>query len=123
MKKNKTVNFLNIGVISMLILNLFIFTSRMSFLPWYIEDAWGHLGLIPTSCVLLIIFFKSHKLHKNGEVTILQKFIPIIIAMFSLFILFGYTSDFKTIFALILNGILLIIYLIASWGRHTLSSI
>lgn len=87
----------------MLILNLFIFTSRMPFLPWFIEDGWGHLGLLVTSLVLLIIFLKSYQLHKNKEISNSQKFIPLVSAIFSLFFLLMPLSDFMTIFALIVN--------------------
>lgn len=113
MKKNRTITFLNILTMGMLILNLFIFTSRMRFLPWYVEDGWGYLGLLLTSLVLLIIFIKSYLLHKHGEITTLQKFIPLVCAIFSLFILFMQLNDFMTIFALIVDVSLLIICLIS----------
>lgn len=103
MKRNRTVTFINSLIVSMLILNLFIFTSRMRFLPWFIEDGWGYAGLLLTSIVLLIIFFKSYQLHKNGEITTLQEFIPLVSAIFSLFIMLMPLNDFNTIFALIVN--------------------
>ena len=75
MKKKATLFFfLNIVIIGMLIFNLFAFTSRMPFLPWFIENGWGYLGLLLTSFVLLIISFKSYQLYKNGEITTLQNF-------------------------------------------------
>ncbi|MFV5170119.1 hypothetical protein [Bacillus cereus] len=107
MRKNTTIDYLNIGIISMLILNLFIFTSRMPFLPWSIEDGWGHLGLLVTSLALLIIFLKSYQLHKNKEINSSQKFIPLVSAIISLFFLLMPLSDFMTIFALIVNVIIL----------------
>ncbi len=113
MKKKRTITFLNILIMGMLILNLFIFTSRMRFLPWFIEDGWGYSGLLLTSLVLLIIFFKSNQLHKNGEITTSQKFIPLVSAIFSLFIMLMPLNDFMTIFALIVNVSLLIICLIS----------
>ncbi|MED0959842.1 hypothetical protein [Bacillus paramycoides] len=118
MKKQTNITILNTLMISMLILNLFIFTSRMSFLPWFIEDGWGYAGLLLTSVVFLISFFISWQLHKNGELTTLQKFIPLIAAIFSLVIMLMHSSDFKTIFAIMFNSIILIIYI---WKRpsHT----
>ncbi|MGE7835803.1 hypothetical protein [Viridibacillus arvi] len=103
MKKNRTITFINSLIVSMLILNLFIFTSRMRFSPWFIEDGWGYAGLILTSFVMLIIFFKSYHLHKNGEITTFQEFIPLVSAIFSLIIMLMPLNDFNTIFALIVN--------------------
>ena len=68
MKKKATLFFfLNIVIIGMLIFNLFVFTTRMPFLPWFIEDGWGYLGLVLTSFVLLIISLKSYQLYKKME--------------------------------------------------------
>lgn len=103
MKKITIISRLNIIIASILILNLFIFTSRIRSLPWFIEDGWGHLGLVPTSFVLLIIFLKSYQLHKNKEISNSQKFIPLVSAIFTLFFLLMPLNDFMTIFALIVN--------------------
>ncbi|WP_242248566.1 hypothetical protein [Bacillus cereus group sp. BfR-BA-01523] len=87
MKKQTNITILNTVIISTLVFNLSIFTSRMSFLPWYIEDGWGYLGLLFTSFIFLISFFKSSKLHKGGKLTMLQKFIPLASAILSIFVL------------------------------------
>ncbi|MGE7632051.1 hypothetical protein ACQKMZ_06735 [Bacillus paramycoides] len=122
MKKQTIITTLNALIISMLVLNLFIFTSRMSFLPWYIEDGWGYLGLLFTSVVFLISFFMSWQLHKNGELTSLQKFIPLISAILSIFVLMIPSSDFMTIVANLINTILLTIYIIVFQTKPNLSN-
>ncbi|ALQ70389.1 hypothetical protein [Bacillus thuringiensis] len=111
MKKQIHITILNTLIISMLVFNLFIFTSRMSFLPWYIEDGWGYLGLIFTSFIFLIAFFMSWQLHKGGEITALQKFIPLVSAILSIFVLITPSSDFMTILANLINTILLTLYI------------
>ncbi|WJE77669.1 hypothetical protein QRE62_08590 [Bacillus mycoides] len=116
-KKSNHYLFINNVIIGMLILNLFIFTSSIRFLPWFIEDGWGTLGLLLTSFVLLITFFKSYQLHKNGERTILQTSIPLVSAMFSFFVMLT-LSDFMTIFSLIVNVSILIICLIP-FGKNS----
>ncbi|MEK4570968.1 MULTISPECIES: hypothetical protein [Bacillus] len=103
---------LNTLIISTLVFNLFIFTSRMSFLPWYIEDGWGYLGLLFTSFIFLLCFFQSSKLHKDGKLTTLQKFIPLASAALSIFVLITPSSDFMTILANLINTIILTIYII-----------
>ncbi|PGO33091.1 hypothetical protein CN984_05580 [Bacillus cereus] len=111
MKKQRNITILNTLIISTLIFNLFIFTSRMSFLPWYIEDGWGYLGLVFTSFIFLLCFFQSSKLHKNGKLTTLQKFIPLASAILSIFVLITPSSDFMTILANLINTIILTIYI------------
>ncbi|MFJ8351875.1 hypothetical protein ACQKNN_21585 [Bacillus paramycoides] len=122
MKKQTIITTLNALIISMLVLNLFIFTSRMSFLPWYIEDGWGYLGLLFTSIVFLITFFMSSQLHKNGELTTLQKFIPLVSAVLSIFVLLIPSSDFMTIVANLINTIILTIYIIAFQTKPDLNN-
>ncbi|NWK67558.1 hypothetical protein HWX41_00255 [Bacillus paramycoides] len=122
MKKQTIITTLNALIISMLVSNLFIFTSRMSFLPWYIEDGWGYLGLLFTSVVFLITFFMSSQLHKNGELTTLQKFIPLVSAVLSIFVLLIPSSDFMTIVANLINTILLTIYIIVFQTKPNLSN-
>ncbi|MED1559696.1 hypothetical protein [Bacillus paramycoides] len=122
MKKQTIITTLNALIISMLVLNLFIFTSRMSFLPWYIEDGWGYLGLLFTSIVFLITFFMSSQLHKNGELTTLQKFIPLVSAVLSIFVLLIPSSDFMIIVANLINTIILTIYIIAFQTKPNLSN-
>lgn len=111
MKKQRNITILNTLIISTLVFNLFIFTSRMSFLPWYIEDGWGYLGLVFTSFIFLINFFQSSRLHKDGKLTTLQKFIPLASAILSIFVLIIPSSDFMTILANLINTIILTIYI------------
>ncbi|PDZ07883.1 hypothetical protein COE20_16910 [Bacillus cereus] len=111
MKKQRNITILNTLIISMSVFNLFIFTSRMSFLPWYIEDGWGYLGLLFTSFIFLLCFFQSSKLHKNGKLTTLQKFIPLASAILSIFILITPSSDLMTVLANLINTTILTIYI------------
>lgn len=111
MEKQTNITVLNTLIISTLVFNLFIFTSRMSFLPWYIEDGWGYLGLVFTSFIFLLCFFQSSKLHKNRKLTTLQKFIPLASAILSIFVLITPSSDFMTILANLINTIILTIYI------------
>ncbi|MED0968000.1 hypothetical protein [Bacillus paramycoides] len=122
MKKQTIITTLNALIISMLVSNLFIFTSRMSFLPWYIEDGWGYLGLLFTSVVFLITFFMSSQLHKNGELTTLQKFIPLVSAILSIFVFLIPSSDFMTIVANLINTIILTIYIIVFQTKPDLNN-
>ncbi|PFD35115.1 hypothetical protein CN285_24355 [Bacillus cereus] len=50
----------------LLILNLFIFSSAMPFLPWFIENAFGWLGIVATTPFLLIIGRIMPQLKKSG---------------------------------------------------------
>ncbi|MGG5783941.1 hypothetical protein [Bacillus albus] len=111
MKKQWNITILNTLIISTLVFNLFIFTSRMNFLPWYIEDGWGYLGLLFTSFIFLFCFFQSSKLHKNGKLTTLQKFIPLASAILSIFVLITPSSDFMTVLANLINTTILTIYI------------
>ncbi|CAM4157624.1 MULTISPECIES: hypothetical protein [Bacillus cereus group] len=111
MEKQTNITVLNTLIISTLVFNLFIFTSRMSFLPWYIEDGWGYLGLLFTSFIFLLCFFQSSKLHKNRKLTILQKFIPLASAILSIFVLIAPSSDFMTVLANLINTTILTIYI------------
>ncbi|EPC8421936.1 MULTISPECIES: hypothetical protein [Bacillus cereus group] len=111
MEKQTNITVLNTLIISTLVFNLFIFTSRMSFLPWYIEDGWGYLGLVFTSFIFLLCFFQSSKLHKDRKLTTLQKFIPLASAILSIFVLITPSSDFMTILANLINTIILTIYI------------
>ncbi|MGN4447690.1 hypothetical protein ACTFOB_22805 [Bacillus cereus group sp. MYBK79-1] len=111
MKKQIHITILNTLIISTLVFNLFIFTSRMSFLPWYIEGSWGYLGFLFTSFIFLLCFFQSSKLHKDGKLTTLQKFIPLASAILSIFVLIIPSSDFMTVLANLINTIILTIYI------------
>lgn len=109
MEKKTKLYILNVLLISMLVLNLFIFTSRMPFLPWFIEDAWGYTGVLITCPILIVIYFLLLRLQKGYPVNVLNKNIPIIVAMISLIVVFMYTSDLLNIVALIVNVVMLLI--------------
>ncbi|WHY77062.1 hypothetical protein QNH20_23755 [Neobacillus sp. WH10] len=109
MKEKTKYTILNVLLIGTLLLNLFIFTSRMSFLPWFIEDAFGYAGVLITSPILLAIFFFFHRLQKNYKVTNLNKFIPLIATIISLIIVLINVTDFANLLALTVNAIMFII--------------
>ncbi|MES5930006.1 hypothetical protein QCI77_29250 [Bacillus cereus group sp. MG9] len=39
----------------LLVLNLFIFSSALPVLPWFVENAFGWIGILATTPLLLII--------------------------------------------------------------------
>ncbi|MDA2626727.1 hypothetical protein PDQ36_26390 [Bacillus cereus] len=80
MEKNKKVIILNSILVGTIILNLFIFTSRMRSFPWFIEDAWGYLGLFLTAPILIVIYFILRYFHKQQLVTNINKTIPVFLA-------------------------------------------
>ncbi|MED1406990.1 hypothetical protein P4U07_30400 [Bacillus mycoides] len=103
MEKNKKVIILNSLLVGTIILNLFIFTSRMRFFPWFIEDSWGYLGVFLTAPILIGIYFKLRHFHKQQLVTNTNKVIPLFVAVTSLISVFCPTTDFLNIVALIIN--------------------
>ncbi|MBJ8190729.1 MULTISPECIES: hypothetical protein [Bacillus cereus group] len=103
MEKNKKVIILNSLLLGTIILNLFIFTSRMRFFPWFIEDAWGYLGVFLTAPILIGIYFILRHFHKQQLVTNINKAIPLFVAVTSLIIVFSQTTDFLNIVALVIN--------------------
>ncbi|MEK4487842.1 hypothetical protein MHH81_20255 [Psychrobacillus sp. FSL H8-0484] len=104
MEKNKKVVILNILLVGTIILNLFIFTSRMRFFPWFIEDAWGYLGVFLTAPILIGIYFMLRHFHKQQLVTSTNKVIPLFVAATSLIIVFMPTTDFLNIVAIVINA-------------------
>lgn len=104
MEKNKKVIILNILLVGTIILNLFIFTSRMRFFPWFIEDAWGYLGVFLTAPILIGIYFMLRHFHKQQLVTSTNKVIPLFVAATSLIIVFMPTTDFLNIVAIVINA-------------------
>ncbi|MDM5152746.1 hypothetical protein QUF88_01975 [Bacillus sp. DX1.1] len=80
MEKNKKVIILNSILVGTIILNLFIFTSRMRFFPWFIEDAWGYLGVLLTTPILIVIYFILRYFHKQQLVTNINKTILVFLA-------------------------------------------
>jgi hypothetical protein len=80
----------------------------MSFLPWFIEDAFGYFGVFITSPILIVTYFLLQRLHKQYPVTDLNKFIPLIVAVVSLIVVFMYTTDFLNILVLIVNIVMFV---------------
>lgn len=103
MKKNKKIIIINSLLIGTIILNLFIFTSRMRIFPWFIEDAWGYLGVLLTAPILIGIYFKFRHYHKLQLVSKITKIIPLSVAVSSLIIVIMPTTDFLNIVALVIN--------------------
>ncbi|MGA3600162.1 hypothetical protein [Lysinibacillus agricola] len=103
MEKNKKVIILNSLLVGTIILNLFIFTSRMRSFPWFIEDASGYLGVFLTAPILIGIYFILRRYHKLQLVTNINKVIPLFVAVTSLIIVFMPTNDFLNIVALVIN--------------------
>ncbi len=93
----------------------------MSYFPWFIEDAFGYVGVFVTTPILLVIYFFFHRLQKNDKVTNLNKFIPLIGAITSLIIVLVHVTDFANLLALSVNTIMFIIacvILIQHVGRN-----
>ena len=103
MEKNKKVILLNSLLVGTILLNLFIFTSRMRSFPWFIEDAWGYLGVFLTAPILIGIYFILRHYHRLQLVTNINKVIPLFVAVTSLIIVFMQTNDFLNIVALVIN--------------------
>ncbi|MFJ7954325.1 hypothetical protein ACIQZG_22745 [Lysinibacillus sp. NPDC096418] len=103
MDKNKKVIILNSLLVGTIILNLFIFTSRMPFFPWFIEDAWGYAGVFLTAPILLGIYFILRHYHRLQLVTNMNKVIPLFVAVTSLIIVFMPTTDFLNVVALVIT--------------------
>ncbi|MFJ5564004.1 hypothetical protein [Lysinibacillus xylanilyticus] len=109
MEKNKKVIILNSLLVGTIILNLFIFTSRMRFFPWFIEDAWGYLGVFLTAPILIGIYFILSHYHKLQLASNINKVIPLFVAIASLIIVFLPTTDFLNIVALVINVAMVIL--------------
>ncbi|PGT13258.1 MULTISPECIES: hypothetical protein [Bacillus cereus group] len=103
MDKKKKVIILNSILLGTIILNLFIFTSRMRFFPWFIEDAVGYLGIFFTTPILVGIYFILRHFHKQQLVTNTNKLIPLFVSVTSLIIVLMPTTDFLNIVALVIN--------------------
>ncbi|MGE7919811.1 hypothetical protein ACQKM9_12790 [Viridibacillus sp. NPDC093762] len=103
MDKNNRVIIFNSILVGTIVLNLFIFTSNMRLFPWFIEDAWGYLGVILTTPIFIGIYIILRHYHKQQLVTKINKAIPLFVAITSLIIVFGPTTDFLNIVALVIN--------------------
>ncbi|WP_242217900.1 hypothetical protein [Bacillus cereus group sp. BfR-BA-01380] len=96
---------LSIMQLFILILNLFIFSSTMRFLPWFVEDAFGWFGILITAPLLLGIGFIMIYLQKSKgyAITATRKLIPFLSSIFSICISLSYITDFSVIMALAVN--------------------
>lgn len=103
MENNKKIIVINSLLVGSIILNLFIFSSRMRFFPWFIEDAIGYLGVFLTAPMLIGIYFILRHYHKLQLITNINMVIPLFVAVTSLIIVFMPTIDLLNIVALVIN--------------------
>ncbi|PEA72975.1 hypothetical protein COO00_08675 [Bacillus toyonensis] len=98
----------------LLILNLFIFSSAMPFLPWFIENAFGWLGIVATTPFLLIIGRIMPQLKKSEDfcITRTRKAVPFIASIVSLCIMLLPTTELSIVIALTVNGLMAIITIV-----------
>lgn len=96
---------LSIMQLFVFVLNLFIFSSTMRFLPWFVEDAFGWFGILITAPLLLSIGVIMIYLQKNKgyAVTATRKIIPFLASIFSICIVLSYITDLSVIIALAVN--------------------
>ncbi|MEH6891223.1 hypothetical protein V7024_16255 [Bacillus sp. JJ864] len=93
----------------LLVLNLFIFFSALPFLPWFVENALGWLGILATTPLLLIIGRILPKLKEYEGHGITRQVVPFIASIVSLCIMLSPTTELLTIIALAVNGFMAII--------------
>ncbi|PEE14801.1 hypothetical protein CON53_28045 [Bacillus cereus] len=95
-------------------LNLFIFSSAMPFLPWFIDNAFGWLGIVATTPFLLIIGRIMPQLKKSEEfcITRTRKAVPFIASIVSLCIMLLPTTELSIVIALTVNGLMAIITIV-----------
>ncbi|HDX9589364.1 TPA: hypothetical protein ROX98_002360 [Bacillus pseudomycoides] len=93
------------------ILNLFIFSSRMRFLPWFIEDSVGLFGVLITGPLLLFIgVIMTYIRKKNAHcITKTQQAIPFLAAIFSICIITISFTDFVNIVALVFTALMVVV--------------
>ncbi|WP_257130839.1 hypothetical protein [Bacillus pseudomycoides] len=98
----------------LLVLNLFIFSSAIPFLPWFIESAFGWLGILFTTPLLLIIGRIMPQLKKSEEfcITRTRKVVPFIASVVSLCIMLLPTTELSIVIALTVNGLMAIITIV-----------
>lgn len=98
----------------LLVLNLFIFSSAMPFLPWFIENALGWLGILATTPLLLMISRIIPQLKKSDGfcITRTRKIIPFIAPIVSLCIMLLPTMELSIVVALTVNGLMAIITIV-----------
>lgn len=95
----------------LLVLNLFICSSNMRFLPWFVEDAFGWLGLFVTVPLLLVIgvIMTYLKKRKGHSITSARQSVPFITAIFLTGIMLLPMTDATVIISLIFNFVMVII--------------
>ncbi|MGG0240856.1 hypothetical protein [Bacillus rhizoplanae] len=112
----KQKNMYRLSLIQLLIfvLNLFIFSSTIRFLPWFIEDAVGWFGVLITAPLLLIIAVMMIYLQESKGYVIsrTKKIIPFIASIFSICIVLLNITDLSVTTALIFNLGMIIITVI-----------
>lgn len=100
--------------LAVLVLNLFIFSSTMRFLPWFVEDAFGWFGILITAPLLLglgVIMIYLQK-NKGYAITTTRKIIPFLASIFSICIVLSYITDFSVIITLAVNFGMVIITIV-----------
>lgn len=93
----------------LLILNLFIFSSAIAFLPWFIESAFGWLGILATTPLLLIIGRIMPQLKEYEGNGITRQMVPFIASIVSLYIMLLPTTELSIVIDLEFNGLMAII--------------
>ncbi|MGG0275632.1 hypothetical protein [Bacillus rhizoplanae] len=112
--KQKNMYRLSLIQLLVFVLNLFIFSSTIRFLPWFIEDAVGWFGVLITAPLLLIIAVMMIYLQESKGYVIsrTKKIIPFIASIFSICIVLLNITDLSVITALIFNLGMIIITVI-----------
>ncbi|WP_440602398.1 hypothetical protein [Bacillus sp. GB_SG_008] len=112
--KQKNMYRLSLIQLLVFVLNLFIFSSTIRFLPWFVEDAVGWFGVLITAPLLLIIAVMMIYLQESKGYVIsrTKKIIPFIASIFSICIVLLNITDLSVITALIFNLGMIIITVI-----------
>ncbi|CAG9611318.1 hypothetical protein BACCIP111899_00490 [Bacillus rhizoplanae] len=112
--KQKNMYRLSLVQLLVFVLNLFIFSSTIRFLPWFVEDAVGWFGVLITAPLLLIIAVMMIYLQESKGYVIsrTKKIIPFIASIFSICIVLLNITDLSVITALIFNLGMIIITVI-----------
>jgi hypothetical protein len=86
----------------------------MPFLPWFIESAFGWLGILATAPLLLIIGRIMSQLKKSEGFCIARRrqVIPFIASIVSLCIMLLPTMELSIVIALIINGLMALITIV-----------
>ncbi len=83
----------------------------MPFLPWFIENAFGWLGIVATTPFLLIIGRIMPQLKKSEEfcITRTRQVVPFVASVVSLCIMLLPSMELSIVIALIVNGLMTIL--------------